>query len=209
MSDNKTLLDGNTKGSLVLVAVGALALGYFGWKVARPQPNVSFEPISIKKADIKPTLKETFPVQINGAVKNPGTYSATEGMRLRDLIEMAGGPTANADMDRVPKVKILKDGSLHVIPERQTQSAKVSRPKASKPILKEPKPITLPVRETVIAQTATVSQFMTLPGISPEQAMGIVKRRGELGHLRSLQDLKGIVGITGHDLNRWEPYLKF
>ena len=48
-------------------------------------------------------------VDIKGDVKNPREYELKEGSRIRDLIDIAGGLTAEADKERIYFSKILED----------------------------------------------------------------------------------------------------
>jgi len=48
-------------------------------------------------------------VDIKGEVKNPREYELKEGSRVRDLIDMAGGLTEEADKERIYFSKVLED----------------------------------------------------------------------------------------------------
>lgn len=54
--------------------------------------------------------------QITGAVKYPSTYRWYKGGRVRDLIEMAGGLTKEAYLERAYLIRVTKPGELSYIP---------------------------------------------------------------------------------------------
>lgn len=64
-------------------------------------------------------------VDIGGQVANPGVYQVSEGTRLYQLIELAGGLTENADTDSINRASYVEDGEKIMIP------AKVSAPDGS------------------------------------------------------------------------------
>lgn len=51
-----------------------------------------------------------------GAVRTPGVYTLTEGARVHDLIEFAGGALSDADLSRVNLAAVLSDGSSVYVP---------------------------------------------------------------------------------------------
>ena len=59
--------------------------------------------------------EEFIVVDIKGKVKNPREYTLKKGSRVRDLINMAGGLTEEADTDRIHFSKTLNDEDCIVI----------------------------------------------------------------------------------------------
>lgn len=51
-----------------------------------------------------------------GAVQTPGVYTLTEGARVHDLIEFAGGALSDADLSRVALASSLGDGMSVYVP---------------------------------------------------------------------------------------------
>ncbi len=51
-----------------------------------------------------------------GDVRTPGVYTLTEGARVHDLIEFAGGALSDADLSRVNLAAVLGDGSSVYVP---------------------------------------------------------------------------------------------
>ena len=55
-------------------------------------------------------------VCVSGAVVKPGLYEVTKGSRAQQVIELAGGVTEEADMDRVNLAQLCKDGGHIKVP---------------------------------------------------------------------------------------------
>ena len=68
------------------------------------------QPVVEQVQDIKIT------VCISGAVAKPGLYEVTKGSRAQQAIELAGGVTEEADMDRVNLAQLCKDGGHIKVP---------------------------------------------------------------------------------------------
>jgi len=68
------------------------------------------QPIVEQVQEIKVT------VCISGAVVKPGLYQVRKGSRAQQVIELAGGVTEDADMDRVNLAQLCKDGGHIKVP---------------------------------------------------------------------------------------------
>ena len=55
-------------------------------------------------------------VCVSGAVAKPGVYEVTKGSRAQQAIELAGGVTDEADLDRVNLAQLCKDGGHIKVP---------------------------------------------------------------------------------------------
>ncbi len=62
-------------------------------------------------------------VDVAGAVANPRVYTLAPGSIVEDAIDAAGGPAAEADMDRVNKAIGLQDGMQVYVPRRAQEAA--------------------------------------------------------------------------------------
>ena len=58
---------------------------------------------------------KTIVVEIKGEVNNPDVYTLKEGSIIKDLIEIAGGLTSNADISNINRAKEIKNHELIVI----------------------------------------------------------------------------------------------
>ena len=68
------------------------------------------QPVAEQVQEIKIT------VCVSGAVAKPGLYEVTKGSRAQQVIELAGGVTEEADMDRVNLAQLCKDGGHIKVP---------------------------------------------------------------------------------------------
>jgi len=55
-------------------------------------------------------------VQITGEVKRPGIYRVRPGLRVYELVQMAGGFTQRADQEAVNLAQLLEDGQKVAVP---------------------------------------------------------------------------------------------
>ena len=104
---------------------------------------------------------------------------------MDDAIRAAGGPSADADLERVNKAIELQDGAQVYVPRRNDPAAR--------PVLLAPtptsEPSTVPQRASGVEvapasgggpidlNTATLEQLDTLPGVGPKTAQLIVDGR--------------------------------
>ncbi len=65
---------------------------------------------------IEATENHSIICDISGAVVNPGVYELTYGQRLNDLIELAGGLSDDADVNRINRARIVSDSEKVYIP---------------------------------------------------------------------------------------------
>ena len=108
-------------------------------------------------------------VEVDGAVVRPGVYELQHGARLGDLLQAAGGLTADADPALVNDALRLEDGALVFIPAE-------GEPVASS-------------AELVDINTATLAELDTLPDIGPVRAEAIIASRESDGRFETIDDL--------------------
>ena len=76
----------------------------------RQVQKIAEQPVTEQVQEIKIT------VCVSGAVAKPGLYEVTKGSRAQQVIELAGGVTEEADMDRVNLAQLCKDGGHIKVP---------------------------------------------------------------------------------------------
>ena len=76
----------------------------------RQVQKLAEQPVAEQMQEIKIT------VCVSGAVAKPGLYEVTKGSRAQQVIELAGGVTEEADMDRVNLAQLCKDGGHIKVP---------------------------------------------------------------------------------------------
>ena len=123
-------------------------------------------------------------VHAAGAVRVPGVYRLPDGARVADLLEAAGGPAPDADLDRLNLAAPLADGAQVYVPR---QGEPVPAGGGGVATSQPAGPLHL--------NTATVEQLDALPGVGPATAQAIVTERDRRGGFRSVDDLLDVRGI--------------
>jgi len=129
-------------------------------------------------------------VQISGAVTQPGLYRFSQGARVIDAIERAGGAQPAADLSTLNLAARLRDGQHITIPAQAASPAGVGAP--------TPSPRVTPKR--ISLNQATQQDLESLPGIGPVYAQHIIAYREQKmrdkGHgFQSVDELLNVPGI--------------
>lgn len=133
-------------------------------------------PVEVRTPDA-PTSDGVVKVYITGAVARPGVYQARQGDRYGDALELAGGPTDDAEPLAVNLAKRVRDEDHIHVPKRgevPTTGSLVIGASAQAP---------------VDLNSATQAQLEALPGIGPTRARQIVESRSRDGAFRRPEDL--------------------
>lgn len=118
-------------------------------------------------------------VYVTGAVLRPGVYTLREGDRVAAALEAAGGPTDDADLERLNLAKRLHDEDQVTVPRLIGSDG----PGGGGAIAPTPGAALLDLNR------ATVAELDALPGIGPAYAQRIVESRQRDGLFRSVEDL--------------------
>jgi competence protein ComEA len=134
-------------------------------------------------APIKPTSTPgPLNVSVDGAVTKPGNYRLPPGSLVDDAVRASGGPTADADLERINLARILTDGAhVHV-------------PRAGE-VLPTPTPYGLSADGRVDINLADAALLETLPGIGPAIAGRIIEYREMNGPFEMIEQLLDVQGI--------------
>lgn len=133
-------------------------------------------------------------VHVAGRVIAPGVYVLGGAPRVHDAIEVAGGPSAGADLDALNLAAVLVDGQrlyvpaigdvepgVVVLPDPPTiAGGDTGPPSADRPI---------------DLNRATAAELDTLPGVGPATAQAIVDDRERNGPFARVDDLERVPGI--------------
>lgn len=115
---------------------------------------------------------------IYGAVKEPGTYSSPEEIRVGTAVAMAGGYAENAAIPLAKLSHRVRDGESIFIPTMGTAQTEVPE-----------------TQELLDLNTASREELITLPGIGEKKAEDILALREKLGRFRRVEDLLQVPGI--------------
>jgi competence protein ComEA len=110
--------------AVFLGIVGAIALFLVYSILKRPEPSspplvITLQPRPLSTAVLQPTSIEVY---VTGAVLKPDVYTLTTGSIVKDLINAAGGATADADLEAINLAQRLSD-QLHIHVPRKGEVA--------------------------------------------------------------------------------------
>ena len=139
-------------------------------------------------------------VDVAGAVRSPGVYTLPAASIVADAIAAAGGPSDDADLNRVNKAVHLSDGMQVYVPHE----AEAAAPQPIEPV--PAKAVAVPGAEAsgdvasdpgarVDINMATLAELDTLPGVGPATAQRIIDGR-PYGSIEDLMRVKGIGQAT-------------
>lgn len=139
-------------------------------------------------------------VYICGQVLEPGVKECSEGTRLYELIEYAGGMTENAAPEMLNLADVLKDGEKVYVPAigEYTDSAAAQNSSGAGGADNDGK---------ININNATVQELMTLPGIGESRAQDIITYREQNGPFQSIEDIKKVSGIKDAAYNKMKELI--
>ncbi|MGG7142303.1 helix-hairpin-helix domain-containing protein [Clostridium nigeriense] len=125
-------------------------------------------------------------VEIKGEVKNPDVYEIDEGSIIRDLINMAGGLTEEANIDGINRAEKLRANELIVIPNNDNANNNVGDSSISTGVSSD---------GIININTATLTELQNITGIGEVKAQSIISYREKNGGFKSIEEIKNVDGI--------------
>lgn len=123
-------------------------------------------------------LQKDSKVDVKGEVNKPGVYTIQPGMRVDDVISLAGGLTSQADPESVNLAQVLEDEMVVlVLPEGEEDAKGVHS------------------SDQLRINQASVEEIQTLSGIGPSKAQALIDYREENGPFTSVEELMDVSGI--------------
>jgi competence protein ComEA len=180
-----------SRGELVgLVALLAVTLGGAGLWYVRSLPR----PVEVAAAPSggtasAPALASPSPevvvlVDVAGWVRRPGVYEFTEGARVIDAIDAAGGARSGALLEALNLAAPLTDGTQILVPREGQEGV-------------APAPVTggAVAGGLVNVNSAIATELEELPGIGEVIAQRIIDYRTENGPFATVDELVDVSGI--------------
>lgn len=125
-------------------------------------------------------------VEIKGEVKNPDVYEIEDGSIIRDLINLAGGLTGEANTDGINRAEKLRGNQLIVIPNKSDiASGNIINQNSS----------TTNNSSVININTAPLEELKKITGVGDVKAQSIIDYRDKNGGFKSVEELKNIDGI--------------
>lgn len=129
-------------------------------------------------------------VHICGEVNRPGVYEMEEGERIYQVVERAGGYTAEAATDYLNLAGPVSDGMKLVVPNLNELSAADAAFGGDAGSGQSD-----PVSEKININTASKEMLMRLRGIGESRAEDIIRYREQHGKFHAIEDIMNIPGI--------------
>ena len=171
---------------LLLLGIAVLVLvAVFVIQVRRPSPQPVRLRTSIPLLTIEATpTPYTIRVYVSGAVQHPDVYTLLQDSIVKDAIEAAGGPTKEADLERINLALPVSDGQQVHVPRQGEDNPPVQPPSGHS---------TTGVRVNI--NSADSAALESLPGIGTSLAQSIIDHRHAQGHFDRIEDVKEVSGI--------------
>ncbi len=138
-------------------------------------------------------------IHISGEVNCPGVIEVNDGSRIIDVIESAGGLTANADTSNVNLAYQVEDGQKIIIPNISDKEKKLSEGINNSIIQNDDGgAVVSDTNENnlkININKATQSELESITGIGSSTASKIIEYRKLHGKFNKIEDIKNVSGI--------------
>ncbi|MGH2063354.1 helix-hairpin-helix domain-containing protein [Aerococcus urinaeequi] len=158
------------------------------------------------------TANETWYVDIKGAIKVPQVVPVTPGMRVHDVVEMAGGVTGEADQSQVNLAQLVTDQMVIYVPKvgeevSPSTEALVADSKVTESAVSESSGDGTSGGDLVNINTADTTMLQTLSGIGEKRAADIINYRETNGLFETVDDLDQVSGIGEKTMEKLRPLI--
>ena len=198
----------NKKNKIKIVAVPVLVIAavLFFWlnsssdEIKIDEGNSSaIEEDGVSQQEVNSTQSHLY-VDIGGEVMKPGVYEVSDGTRLFEVIDKAGGLTEDADIDGINRAETVQDGQKIMI-GRHGENPDENRDSYSA------NNVTDSGEGKVNINTADAAALQTIPGIGPSKADRIIEYRESEGKFNEIDDIKNISGIGNKTFESIKEYI--
>lgn len=138
-------------------------------------------------SNLQATSNNTIVVEIKGEVMNPDVYTLNEGSIIKDLIEMAGGLTAEADISNINRAKEINNHDLIII--RNINDVNIDVEEENNEMNEESDDGKISINDS------DISKLKEIPGIGEVKANSIISYREKNNGFKSIDELKNVDGI--------------
>ena len=205
-SDSLAPEEGLSKNSVV----SSSAVSGIASEISREEANEEVNEESETNANSAPN--ETWYVDIKGAIKVPQVVPVTPGMRVHDVVEMAGGVTGEADQSQVNLAQLATDQMVIYVPKvgeevSPSTEALVADSKVTESAVSESSGDGTSGGDLVNINTADTTMLQTLSGIGEKRAADIINCRETNGLFETVDDLDQVSGIGEKTMEKLRPLI--
>lgn len=196
VKDNKDLL---LKAAAVILVI-VLAFAVFVLNGSEDETAQIQEKDELEISDSKSIF-----IDVGGEVKKPTVVELSDGSRVADAIEAAGGITDKADLTDINRAAFVSDGEKIFIPSIiEEETALVgeygdNNTRQQGAVYSDGK---------VNINTADSDQLQELNGVGPATAEKIIAYRNENGRFKSTEDIKNVSGIGDKTYEKFKDKIK-
>ena len=137
-------------------------------------------------------------VDIKGEVINPNVYKIKKGLRVIDVINLAGGLTEESDTSNINLSKIVTDEMVIVIKSKNNEEVYID---SDVDINNNNN------NQLIDINTCTIDELLTLPGIGESKANNIIEYRKK-NKFNTINDIMNVSGISESLFNKIKEYIK-
>ena len=124
-------------------------------------------------------------VEVKGEVTRPDVYELEEGSIVKELIDMAGGLTKEADISRINRAKKLQNHELVVIGNINDKENTNMIEESSE----------AEYNGLININSANLEELKKISGVGDVKAQSIIEYREKNGGFKSIDEIKNIDGI--------------
>ena len=201
-SDSLAPEEGLSKNTVV----SSSAVSGIASEISREEANEESE------TNANSTPNETWYVDIKGAIKVPQVVPVTPGMRVHDVVEMAGGVTGEADQSQVNLAQLVTDQMVIYVPKvgeevSPSTEALIADSKVTESAVSESSGDGTSDGDLVNINTADTKMLQTLSGIGEKRAADIINYRETNGLFETVDDLDQVSGIGEKTMEKLRPLI--
>ena len=138
-------------------------------------------------------------VDIKGEVINPNVYKIQKGLRVIDVINLAGGLTEESDTSNINLSKIVTDEMVIVIKSKNNEKVYIDSDVDINNNNNN--------NQLIDINTCTIDELLTLPGIGESKANNIIEYRKK-NKFNTINDIMNVSGISESLFNKIKEYIK-
>ena len=189
------------KTAALPIAIG-LAVLFFWFYGSGEEPEIketSVQTSSGSSETAEPSTSELkegdIYVDIDGAVNAPGVYKVSEGTRLFQVIDLAGGLTEDAATGSLNRAEEVYDGQkIMIYSANDTGSEEQKYADASDD-------------GKININRADSDELEKIPGVGPATAKKIIEYRTNNGNFSSIEEIKNVSGIGEKTYESMKEYI--